>query len=420
MNRSIGLFGTAEPSAADQLVVCGRLSLRIRGGELRRVSFDGAEAVRSIAFVIRDRDWGTLALGTTSASLDLKADSFRYDYAARTDGAPVTVSITVTGSGDGQVSIEGEARVEGDFETNRTGFVILHPIEGVAGAPADVVGSDGAPRHGRFPERISPGQPFFDIQEIRHGFAGGGAVHIRFAGEVFEMEDQRNWTDASFKTYCRPLGLPYPYRVEPQHPVRQGIRLTLSAPRTPPPPGGQAVELTLGEDGGETMPELALAFEPGWEPDDWQADRRASPGGPGVAPRRGRSAGRGGARHCRGPRRGGRGVRARNGGRRRGRSGACAGEAGRHVPRGRRGARVGHGPAAGLSEEPPAVGAMADRGRPGAGGGGRAQRLSRGPDRRRHADLFHRVQPLSRHRRGATASPPTPRRPSSMPPMTSR
>jgi D-apionolactonase len=271
MNRSIGLFGTAEPSAADQLVVCGRLSLRIRGGELRRVSFDGAEAVRSIAFVIRDRDWGTLALGTTSASLDLKADSFRYDYAARTDGAPVTVSITVTGSGDGQVSIEGEARVEGDFETNRTGFVILHPIEGVAGAPAEVVGSDGAPRHGRFPERISPGQPFFDIQEIRHGFAGGGAVHIRFAGEVFEMEDQRNWTDASFKTYCRPLGLPYPYRVEPQHPVRQGIRLDLSAPQTPPPPGGQAVELTLGEDGGETMPELALAFEPGWEPDDWQA-----------------------------------------------------------------------------------------------------------------------------------------------------
>jgi D-apionolactonase len=62
MNRSIGLFGTAEPPADDQLVACGRLSLRIRGGELRRIAFDGAEAVRSIAFVIRDRDWGTLAL----------------------------------------------------------------------------------------------------------------------------------------------------------------------------------------------------------------------------------------------------------------------------------------------------------------------------------------------------------------------
>ena len=271
MNRSIGLFGTAETPADDRLVTCGRLSLRIRGGELRRISFDGAEAVRSIAFVIRDRDWGTLALRTTSAKLETQADSFRYDYAAQADGAPVNVSMTVTGSGDGQVTIEGEARADGAFETNRTGFVILHPIEGEAGASAGVVGGDGEPRPGRFPERISPGQPFFDIQEIRHEFSGGGTVHIRFAGEIFEMEDQRNWTDASFKTYCRPLGLPYPYRVEPQHPVRQGIRLDLSEPRTPPPPGGQAVELTLAETGGETMPELALAFEPEWEPADWQA-----------------------------------------------------------------------------------------------------------------------------------------------------
>jgi D-apionolactonase len=271
MKRSIRIFGTAETPADDQLVTCGRLSLRIRGGELRRIAFDGAEAMRSIAFVIRDRDWGTLALSTTSANLDTKTHSFRYDYAAQAHGAPVTVSITVTGSGDGQVSVEGEARVDGEFETNRTGFVILHPIEGVAGAPAEVVGSDGAPRHGTFPERISPGQPFFDIQEIRHEFSGGGTVHIRFAGEVFEMEDQRNWTDASFKTYCRPLGLPYPYAVDPQNPVRQGIRLDLSEPHTPLPPGGQAVELTLAETGGERMPDLALAYEPGWEPEDWQA-----------------------------------------------------------------------------------------------------------------------------------------------------
>ena len=30
-------------------------------------------------------------------------------------------------------------------------------------------------------------------------------------GDTFEMEDQRNWTDASYKTYVRPLALPWPY-----------------------------------------------------------------------------------------------------------------------------------------------------------------------------------------------------------------
>ena len=28
---------------------------------------------------------------------------------------------------------------------------------------------------------------------------------------IFEMEDQRNWTDASYKTCVRPLALPWPY-----------------------------------------------------------------------------------------------------------------------------------------------------------------------------------------------------------------
>ena len=30
-------------------------------------------------------------------------------------------------------------------------------------------------------------------------------------GDAFEMEDQRNWADASFKTYVRPLPKPRPY-----------------------------------------------------------------------------------------------------------------------------------------------------------------------------------------------------------------
>ena len=30
-------------------------------------------------------------------------------------------------------------------------------------------------------------------------------AELAFEGDIFEMEDQRNWTDASFKTYCTPL-----------------------------------------------------------------------------------------------------------------------------------------------------------------------------------------------------------------------
>ena len=45
-----------------------------------------------------------------------------------------------------------------------------------------------------------------DICGLKHS-RDGATVDIVFGGEIFEMEDQRNWSDASYKTYCVPLGL---------------------------------------------------------------------------------------------------------------------------------------------------------------------------------------------------------------------
>jgi hypothetical protein len=37
-------------------------------------------------------------------------------------------------------------------------------------------------------------------------------VTCRMEGDTYETEDQRNWTDASYKTYVRPLPCPGPTR----------------------------------------------------------------------------------------------------------------------------------------------------------------------------------------------------------------
>ena len=50
---------------------------------------------------------------------------------------------------------------------------------------------------------------------------------MRFAGDVFEMEDQRNWTDASYKTYCTPLALPFPVEIPEGARISQSVTLTL-------------------------------------------------------------------------------------------------------------------------------------------------------------------------------------------------
>jgi hypothetical protein len=113
------------------------------------------------------------------------------------------------------------------FTTNRTGFVVPHSLGVARGRRVEIVHPDGAKEASTFPTLVSRHQPFFDIAAMSYESAAGAEVRLRFEREIFETEDQRNWTDASYKTYCRPLRLPYPYRIEPGAQVRQGLCVEL-------------------------------------------------------------------------------------------------------------------------------------------------------------------------------------------------
>ena len=74
----------------------------------------------------------------------------------------------------------------------------------------------------RFPELVAVEQPidgFTDLAALTYDAPGGLRLELTFEGEAFETEDQRNWIDASFKTYSTPLSLPRPVI------LRQGTRI---------------------------------------------------------------------------------------------------------------------------------------------------------------------------------------------------
>jgi hypothetical protein len=62
---------------------------------------------------------------------------------------------------------------------------------------------------------------------ISHEAAAGVSAEVIFEGETFEMEDHRNWTDASYKTYCTPLEKPYPVEVKQGSKVSQSVSVVL-------------------------------------------------------------------------------------------------------------------------------------------------------------------------------------------------
>jgi hypothetical protein len=259
------VFGTDEALAKSHRLTAGALTVEIAGGAVRGLFWHGVEVLRGIDYPVRDADWGTYAATTTGEHLDEADGRFAYSREFSVGDDLFAGTFTCSGSSAGAVTAELQLTANRNAEVNRAGFVFLHPVAGVAGSPLRVTHSDGSIEDTTFPEHISPSQPVFDIAAMRQS-ANRVAADIAFTGDTFEMEDQRNWSDASYKTYCRPLSLPYPYDVAAGSVIKQSIAINLSG-------SGAAASadttnaITLGPASGRKLPEVSLALEPGWESD---------------------------------------------------------------------------------------------------------------------------------------------------------
>ena len=230
----------------------GPLRCVLEGGALRWVTLmlpggTEREVVRGVFAAVRDRNWSTPAPRFTRYDVDAREDSFTVRFTAEHVAGAVDLvwDGTIDGAADGTIAFSMDATARSTFLRNRLGFCVLHPME-AAGTALEVEHPDGTRETGLFPVDISPHQPFFQIAAIRQDVAGS-LVEIHFQGDVFEMEDQRNWTDASYKTYCTPLGLPYPVEVPAGTHVHQTVTIQVTAgPRTDESPARVAAPEVVG------------------------------------------------------------------------------------------------------------------------------------------------------------------------------
>lgn len=255
------LYGTQDPADDLRQIAVGPLSFLYSCDGLRRISWHGTELVRAIAWPIRDANWGTYPPEVLSESLQETPDAVTCALSFAVAGGGLRCDVTVVAGANGVMRADMVMTPTGaGFATNRAGFTVLHPIRGVAGAPLTVTHSDGRRDNVTFPDLISPGQPVFDIAGLAYGI-DGEAVDIRFEGEVFEMEDQRNWSDASYKTYCVPLVHPFTYEIT--EPVTQTIHVTLTGDAAKDRATTASGQLVIGASLAPA-PDLGLAIEPGW------------------------------------------------------------------------------------------------------------------------------------------------------------
>lgn len=195
-------------------------------GALRALRLGDEEILTGIAGIVRDADWRTVPGTVTVDQSTVTDDGFlvRFRSEHRGGGIGFAWTGTITGRSDSTIRFAFDGAASEPLLTNRIGLVVLHAL-GAAGRPAQVVHTDGDVEASSFPALVSPHQPFLDVAALRQTTRSGAEVEIVFEGEVFETEDQRNWSDASFKTYSRPLRLPFPYTLAAGDVVRQSVTI---------------------------------------------------------------------------------------------------------------------------------------------------------------------------------------------------
>ncbi len=229
LTRNVLYYGEDRALPEAVLLEAGPLSLVLEQDRIRYVRLGEHEVLRSIYMAVRDVNWDTAPAAVSNRTTEQTGTGFRVRFDVENQLGPARFrwQATITGDQSGTLVFTMDGEAVTTFLRNRIGFCVLHPMRECAGRPCMLEKTSGAIERSAFPLHIAPHQPFLDLAAISHEVVPGVVAEVRFSGDVFETEDQRNWSDASFKTYSTPLALPMPVEIRAGTRVKQSITLSL-------------------------------------------------------------------------------------------------------------------------------------------------------------------------------------------------
>lgn len=269
------LHGRDQPPAELRELRAGPVTVLLEGIDLRYARFGPVELLRRLYVAVRDESWGTLPGEVSNLDLDARDESFTLEFDARHRAAALDFIWhgRIEGVEDGTIRCSMHGRAQSDFRYNRIGFCVLHPPRENAGRPYRAEAPAG-PISGTLPDLIGPQriedgalQPVFpSFSSLAIELAGGGEVRLDFEGDLFEMEDQRNWIDGSFKTYSTPLALGFPHEARAGQEITQSVTISVAGLAAPAAATDEHVRLSLGRGTGRPLPSIGLGIASHGEP----------------------------------------------------------------------------------------------------------------------------------------------------------
>ncbi len=263
-------YGRDEPPRQKRILTAGPMAVQLDGSDLRYVRLGDLEVARRLYVGVRDLNWNTIAGELTNMHIEQGSDSFKVQFEANHRQKDIDFSWkgTIVGSADGTISYEMDGIAQREFRYAKIGICIHHPIQGTAGRPFTGQTPDG-PISGMLPLTIGPqihlddgtDLPLFDpVESLGIDLGEGIRVLFDFEGDLFEMEDQRNWTDASFKTYSTPYTLGYVHEAQAGKRIRQRVVIRVAGTPTSRKERSGSLRIELGDPIGWSLPDIGLGM----------------------------------------------------------------------------------------------------------------------------------------------------------------
>ena len=243
------------------ILKAGVFSVGYKNGFIRHINYGDVEVIRSIYMALRDQNWFTYEHTIENELIDEHDDHFeiQYDCYYQANEAKIFKwHVQITGTTDSIITFEIDGEAITDVLKNRAGICVLHPLTNTAGFPCELIHPDGTQIKKTFPLTISADNPFKNLTAFRWRCHHHWYI-LRYEGDIFETEDQRNWSDASYKTFCTPLEKPFPVQLRSGDKVHQKVIFNPESELVSIPfPGDRPIEIVALEKKSQ-LPQIGLA-----------------------------------------------------------------------------------------------------------------------------------------------------------------
>lgn len=260
-------YGREEEPTERTRLRAGDLTAVFEAPDLRWVRLGEVELAQRLYMAVRDAAWNTIPADISDIRIDARERSFTVSLIARHRHQDIDYEWqgTIRGSEDGRISYEMDGQANSSFRYAKIGLLVHHPLRESVGQPYRARTSGGE-ISGRLPIEIIPQRvengrltalfPEYDRLSIQ--LPDGGEVAFEFEGDLWEMQDHRNWVDGNFKSYGTPMSVPFPFDAEPGTRLWQRITLHASGVGAQPSARNEALRLEIGEEPRGPLPPIGL------------------------------------------------------------------------------------------------------------------------------------------------------------------